>query len=304
MESFLREHFRKGVIWLAVFIVFTLLVKVIDVKAIGPEETKVGFAALNGFVFKTIGQHEFFEKLTKILGYIALLAAAGFAAVGVLQFLKTKSLKEVDGEIIILGVFYVVVMLAYVFFELCVVNYRPVILDEGIEASYPSSHTVLVICIFATTPGMIYRLTMNKSLYTASKYACYAVIAVMVIGRLISGVHWFTDIIGGILLSAALVYFFNGAMEYFGAEPLPDAGAKKKLFKLPINLPDLPVKLPTLSAGGHSASAGSRSTSEGSHTAPESGNTATKGSHAAPETDSPAPAPRRNTGKGGSHLAK
>ena len=279
MESFLRAHFRKGVIWLAVFVLFTLLVKVIDVKAIGPEDTKVGFAALNGFVFRIIGQHEFFEKLTKILGYIALLTAAGFAAVGVMQSLKTKSLQDVDGEIIILGVFYVVVILAYVFFELCVVNYRPVILDEGIEASYPSSHTVLVICIFATAPGMIYRLTMNRQLYTVSKYACYAVIAVMVIGRLISGVHWFTDIIGGILLSAALVYFFNGAMDYFGAEPLPDAGAEKKPLKLPVKLP---VKLPSVSEGGHSAPAGD---------------------HSAPEDEAP-PAQKKNSGGGGAHLAK
>ena len=278
MESFLREHFRKGVIWFAIFIVFTLLIKVIDVKAIGPEDTKVGFAALNGFVFRLIGQHEFFEKLTKILGYIALLAAAGFAAVGVLQFLKTKSLGSVDREIMILGVFYVVVLIAYVFFELCIVNYRPVILDEGIEASYPSSHTVLVICIFATAPGMIYRLTKNTMFYSVSKYACYVVIAVMVIGRLISGVHWFTDILGGILLSAALVYFFNGAMEYFGAEPLPDAGSEKKVLKLPVKLP---VKLPAVSAGSHSASAGS---------------------HAAPEDETPAQ--KKNSGRGGSHLAK
>ncbi|MBQ6371629.1 MAG: phosphoesterase PA-phosphatase, partial [Oscillospiraceae bacterium] len=129
MERFLREHFRKGVIWLAVFIIFTLLIKVIDVKAIGPEDTKVGFAALNGFVFKLLGQHVFFEKLTKILGILALLAAAGFGVVGLLQFLKTKSLRDVDREIIVLGVFYIIVLLAYVFFELCIVNYRPVILD-------------------------------------------------------------------------------------------------------------------------------------------------------------------------------
>ena len=268
MERFLREHFRKGVIWLAAFVIFTLLIKVIDVKAIGPEGTKIGFAALNGFVFNLLGQHAFFEKLTKMLGILALLAAAGFGLVGVLQFLKTKSLRDVDRGIIILGIFYVIVLLAYVFFELCVVNYRPVILDEGIEASYPSSHTVLVICIMATAPGQIYRLTQKRSLYDAARYACYVIIAVMVIGRLISGVHWFTDIIGGILLSSALVYFYNGAMEYFGAEPLPDGDtAVKKEFQFPI-------KLPAAKSGGHSA----------------------------PENETHAQ--RKNSGRGGSHLAK
>ena len=268
MERFLRDHFRKGVIWLAVFILFTLLIKIIDVKAIGPEDTKVGFAALNGFVFRLIGQHGFFEKLTKLLGYLALLVAAGFAAVGVLQFLRTKSLRDVDSEIIILGLFYVVVLLFYVFFELCVVNYRPVILDEGIEASYPSSHTVLVICIMATAPGQIFRLTKNSTLYKATKTASYVLIAVMVIGRLLSGVHWFTDILGGIPLSMALVSIYRGVLEYTGAEPLPDEGAEgKRSFRLPVKLPAV---------------------SNGSHSSPESGN-ASSG---------------RNSGRGGAHLPK
>ena len=240
MDKFLREHFRKGVIVLAAFILFTLLIRVIDVKPIGPEDSKVGFAALNGFVFRLIGQHSFFETLTKVLGYFALLLAAGFAAVGVLQFLKGKKLSSVDREILILGAFYVVVILAYIFFELLVINCRPVILDpeEGLEASYPSSHTVLVICIMATAPRQIGRLVKNDRIYLLCKIVCYGLIVVMVLGRLISGVHWFTDIIGGILLSAALIRFYSGAMDYFKGElypdthPLPDLQLGKRLVGL------------------------------------------------------------------------
>ena len=270
MERFLREHFKKGVIWFAIFVAFTLLIKVIDVKAIGPEDSTVGFAALNGFAARIIGQHPFFETLTKLLGLLALATAAGFAAVGVLQFVRTRSLREVDREIIILGVFYAVVLLAYVFFELCVVNYRPVILDEGLEASYPSSHTVLVICIMMTAPAQIGRLTKNAVLCEAARIASYVIIAVMVVGRLISGVHWFTDIIGGILLSAALVYFYNGAMEFFGCE-LPGNETKRK-----IRVPKIKVSLPSGGSGG-------------SHSAPE------------PEDSSKS----RYSGRGGgAHLAK
>ena len=224
MERFLQKHFRKAVIMLAAFVLFTFLVRVIDVKPIGPEGSTVGFAALNGFVFRVIGQHVFFEKLTKLLGYFALLTAAGFAAVGGFQFLKRKKLSEVDNEIMILGIFYVLVLLAYVFFELVVINRRPVILDaeEGLEASYPSSHTVLVICIMATAPRQLGRLVKNDTVFFAAKILCYALIVIMVLGRLISGVHWFTDIIGGILLSAALLYIYSGAMEVLGGELWPD----------------------------------------------------------------------------------
>ena len=224
MERFLQKHFRKGVIALTAFVLFTFLIKVIDVKPIGPEGSAVGFAALNGFVFRLIGQHAFFEKLTKLLGYFALLTAAGFAVVGVFQFLKEKKLSGVDNEILILGCFYVLVILAYVFFELVVINRRPVILDpeEGLEASYPSSHTVLVICIMATAPRQLGRLVQNDRIFFASKILSAVLIAVMILGRLISGVHWFTDILGGVLLSMALLYVYSGAMDVLGGELWPD----------------------------------------------------------------------------------
>ena len=223
MERFLQRHFRKGVIALAAFVLFTFLIKVIDVKPIGPEGSKVGFAALNGFVFRLIGVHPFFETLTKLLGYFALLTAAAFAVVGLLQFLKEKKLSAVDNEIMILGCFYVLVLLAYVFFELVVINRRPVILDpaEGLEASYPSSHTVLVICIMATAPRQLGRLVKDDRIFFACKIFCAALIVIMVLGRLISGVHWFTDIIGGILLSAALIYIYSGAMDVLGGDLWP-----------------------------------------------------------------------------------
>ncbi len=224
METYLREHFRKALLWLVAFVAFTFLIRFVDVKPIGPEGSEVGFAALNGFVFRLIGQHEAFEKLTKLLGYLALLLGAAFAAVGALQFWKERKFSAVDREILILGGFYVLVLLAYVFFELAVVNCRPVILDpeEGLEASYPSSHTVLVICIMATAPRQIGRLVQNDRIFFLSKIVCWVLIVIMVLGRLISGVHWFTDIIGGILLSAALVSIYYGAMEALGGELWPD----------------------------------------------------------------------------------
>ena len=53
------------------------------------------------------------------------------------------------------------------------------------------------------------RYIRGKALCRALQILCAVIIGVTVIGRLISGVHWFTDIIGGILISAALLALFS-----------------------------------------------------------------------------------------------
>ncbi len=208
-----KKAYIPALCCLAVFVMFTILVKTVDVKQIGPLASSVGFASLNGAVAKSLPFNESAYKVTQFMGYIALLVCAGFACVGAMQLIKRRSLKEVDPEIISQGVFYVVVIVLYFFFEKVVINYRPVDLGEGLEASYPSSHTMLVICVFATAVLQIGRLVKSRRFKIFLDMMCLLFIVVMITGRIISGVHWLTDIIGGILLSAALV---SAYFAYFG----------------------------------------------------------------------------------------
>ena len=138
----------------------------------------------------------------------------GFALLGLIQWIKRKHLLKVDHSFLILGGFYIIVMAVYVLFEMLVVNYRPVLIGGILEASYPSSTTMLVMCVMPTVIVQFNARIKNNVLKRCVTYAITAFIAFMVIGRLISGVHWFTDIIGGALLSAGLVRMYRAIISW------------------------------------------------------------------------------------------
>jgi len=200
--------FKKSIIWFLAFIIFTVLVKLVDVQAIGPEGSSVGFATINKLVFDAIGIHPQFYSLTQFCGIIAIGIAFCFALLGIDQLIKRKSLHYVDSNIIAMGIYYVIVIFFYALFMFLVINYRPVIIDgEALESSYPSSHTMLGLTV--TVAFMMYnkffknvKKKIDRIVFTVF---CWAFVALIVIGRLVSGVHWFTDIIGSVLLSMAII---------------------------------------------------------------------------------------------------
>lgn len=192
----------------AIFIIFTIIVKAVDVQAIGPMGSEVGLASLNRLMLNSGNINQTLYKITEVLGYISLLVCVFFGIVGLLQIIQRKSIKKVDPDILLLGGFYIVVLAFYALFEKVIINYRPVIMDEGLEASYPSSHTMLVVCVMSTAIIQIGGRISDVRLKNVLKAAAIVVTGIMVVGRLLCGVHWLTDIIGGILLSLALIYTY------------------------------------------------------------------------------------------------
>ena len=185
-------------------IIYTLLVKYVDTSTIGPNGSVVGFSSLNSFVFNLTGNNMTLYKITEILGIIPILIALMYAVIGLIQVIDRKSLK-VDKELIALGILYVVVILIYVFFEKCIINYRPVIIDGVLEASYPSSHTLLSICICGSALLINKYLFNNKKIYKYINIISIISMVLIVLGRLLSGVHWASDIIGSIIISITLL---------------------------------------------------------------------------------------------------
>lgn len=197
--------------WLLLFLCLTAAVKLIDVRPIGPQGSAVGFAGINGWVCDLCGYRAMWYEITDLLGKAALVVALGFAALGGVQLLKRRSLKKVDADLYLLALAYVAVGLAYVFFEICIVNYRPIILETELEASFPSSHTMMVLGIMGTAAVQFRRRIRSRELRSAAVLLSKVMIVVMIAGRLLSGVHWFTDIVGGVLLGMAIVCAYAGA---------------------------------------------------------------------------------------------
>lgn len=205
---------RNGRIFLAVallveFVLFTVAVRFVDVKAVGAAGWGVGFATLNGYIHGLFGVRMPLYILTDWLSLVPLGVIGCFAFLGLVQWVRRKSLLRVDRDILVLGGFYVAVMGVYLFFEAFAVNYRPVLINGQLEASYPSSTTVLVLCVMLTAEIQIRARIKKKWLRRALSFFSIAFAAFMVIGRLLSGVHWITDIVGGVLLSAGLVLMYR-----------------------------------------------------------------------------------------------
>ena len=205
-----RNFLFAGSAFLGCFVIWTIAVCFVDRQSIGPNGSVVGFATINGFIRDCIGVHMFLYTVTDWLGLVPVFFGFGFAVLGLVQLIKRKSLFKVDSDILVLGAFYIVVGAAYLLFEKFAINYRPVLIDGYLETSYPSSTTMLAVCVIPTAVFQLNNRIKGKSVKIAINTALVAFTIFMVVGRLISGVHWFTDIVGGLLFGVGIDLVYIG----------------------------------------------------------------------------------------------
>ena len=209
-----KKLFVIGSVFAVLFVIWTVLIKLVDIQPVGVNGTDIGFTALNTWFHSLTGVNMRLYSVTDWLGLVPLFVCAVFGVMGLVQLLKRKSIFKVDSDILILGFYYIIVILCYLLFETYPVNYRPVLINGLAEASYPSSTTLLVLCVMPTLIQQSDRRINSR--YTAKiiniSTALFSVL--MVVGRLISGVHWLTDIIGSVLLSAGLFMLYKSAVAF------------------------------------------------------------------------------------------
>ena len=111
-----RRNLRIATCLLLAFLLWTVAIQFVDVEAIGPQGSSVGFATVNRFVHNLTGVHMSLYTITDWLSLVPLVFVMGFALLGLIQWIKRKHLLKVDYSILVLGGFYTVVMAVYVLF--------------------------------------------------------------------------------------------------------------------------------------------------------------------------------------------
>ena len=212
MKKKSKKLLFTGILLVAVFAIWTLLIQVVDVQPIGQNGTNIGFATFNIWFHELTGVHMAIYTMTDWMGLIPIFVCMIFGGIGLGQWIKRRSLLKVDRDILFLGLYYVIVIFGYLIFEMIPINYRPILIEGFMEASYPSSTTLLVLSVM---PTLTFQLKCRMKNMTVCKILSVLTIlfsSFMVVGRWICGVHWFTDIIGSIILSTGLFYVYKGVV--------------------------------------------------------------------------------------------
>ncbi len=222
-----KRNLSAGLGLLALFVLWTVLVRRIDVQAVGPNGTAIGFAAFNLRLHRLTGVHMALYTVTDWLGLVPVAVCLCFGAMGFAQLVRRRRLRRVDTDLLLLGAYYLLVVFAYLFFEAVPINYRPILIEGRLEASYPSSTALLTLSVMPTLTFQLNRRSARPALRRAAALFAVLFSAWMTIGRLISGVHWTTDILAAILLSAGLFMLYRSAVALAdGKKETPWSSAK------------------------------------------------------------------------------
>ena len=214
MKDTRKRDLLAGIVLVAAFALWTVAIRLIDVQNAGPLGSEVGFATINVWFHRLTGVHMLIYTITDWLGLVPIIICMCFGVLGLVQMIHRRSLLKVDSDILLLGAYYVVVILGYLLFEMIPINYRPILIGGNLEASYPSSTTLLVLSVMPTLKYQSDRRIAKP--VTRKAIAVFVIVfsAFMVLGRLIAGVHWVTDIVGSVFLSSGLFMIYRFMAEY------------------------------------------------------------------------------------------
>ena len=118
-----------------------VIVLKVDVGKVGPKGKEIGLSLINSsfhdiWHYDDIGYNKLWYGITQGIGAFSLAVAGCMGLFGIWQLIKRKSLLKVDKCIIVLGILYAVTFGVYMFFEVVVINYRPVLMPDQTEPTW------------------------------------------------------------------------------------------------------------------------------------------------------------------------
>ena len=208
-----KKQLILAAVWFGAFLLLTAAVIFVDVAPVGQGGTEVGLSALNRAVHSFLGVSMKLYHLTDWLSIVPLGAVLIFGVLGLFQLIKRKGLVRVDRDILLTGALYLAVAAAFLIFEFVGINCRPILIEGAAEVSYPSSTTLLVTTVIPSAAMLVIKRVKSRAFAKCISILSGAFAVFMVAARMLSGVHWFTDIIGGLLLGGGLLQLYR-----FGTE--------------------------------------------------------------------------------------
>lgn len=215
MKNNSKKKWCLGIIFISAFLLWTMLIQKVDVQPLGVKGTMIGFATINCWFHEITGVHMVIYHMTDWLGLVPVFTCMFLGVLGLMQWIKRRSIRKVDYDILCLGIYYIVVIAAYLIFEMIPINYRPILIEGRMEISYPSSTTLLVLCVMPTIIEQIKRRVKNGHVKMWLQSSVMVFSLFMVLGRLVCGVHWMTDIIGAIFFSCGWFHIYKAVVLWY-----------------------------------------------------------------------------------------
>ena len=155
---------------------------------------------------------ETWELITNIILILSLIALGAFAVLGLVQWIKRKSLKKVDKQLRWFPLPLALMAATYVVFDKFLpkfFDFMPTRPNGSGEPSFPSTHVMIVATIFFITTIILPKYIKNKVVRIILELLMVIGLALTCTGRVMANMHTPIDVLGGIAFAFifAEIYF-------------------------------------------------------------------------------------------------
>ncbi len=209
LKKVLNKYSLMGLGFLFIFLILLILLMSVDKASNIYKE--IGLYNFNK-IFLVDYYNESWDGFSDVILYISILFILGLIIYGIYQLYKRKSLFKVDKDIILTGFGFVFIIIIWFIFDKFIdINYRPIAVNGSAQTSFPSTHVMLACFSLLATTRIILKRNTNELKYNIITYGGVSILVILCsLGRILSKMHWTTDVLGAIFISLAIFFIIIG----------------------------------------------------------------------------------------------